>query len=149
MARINWPRLFGSGVLTGAAAFAFGVVILVIRLWLGNLQDSSSIMGRLSSLPSPTTAFAMLGLYIAMGVIAIWLYATMRPMYGAGPETAALAGLVVWFVATLVEVHLSLMQLFPLQTLIAPAGILFVGMIAATELGAWQYKESAMWIQRP
>ncbi len=128
-------------MLTGAAAFAFGVLFLVISLWLGNLQDSLSIIGRLSSLPSPAVAFAMLGLYIAMGVVAIWLYATMRPMYGAGPKAAALAGLIVWFVATLVEVHLSLMRMFPLHTLIAPAGILFIGMVGATELGAWQYKD--------
>ena len=36
-----------------------------------------------------------------IGLFAGWLYAAIRPRYGAGPKTALCAGLFVWFLGYL------------------------------------------------
>jgi hypothetical protein len=44
--------------------------------------------------------FNVLGL--VTGIVTIWVYAGIRPRYGAGAKTAARAGLAVWVVGILV-----------------------------------------------
>jgi hypothetical protein len=36
-----------------------------------------------------------------LGIASVWLYAAIRPRYGAGPKTAVCAGLAVWILAHL------------------------------------------------
>jgi hypothetical protein len=36
-----------------------------------------------------------------LGMVAVWLYAAMRPRYGAGPRTALIAGVTVWLLSHL------------------------------------------------
>jgi hypothetical protein len=43
--------------------------------------------------------FNLIGL--AYGILMVWLYVAIRPRYGAGPKTAALAGLAAWAIGTL------------------------------------------------
>ena len=53
------------------------------------------------NLPEPggsaITVFLFLG--FGVGVTAVWLYAAIRPRYGAGAKTALCAGSAVWFLA--------------------------------------------------
>jgi len=35
------------------------------------------------------------------GITLVWLYASIRPRYGAGPRAAVIAGLAIWFVTHL------------------------------------------------
>ena len=44
---------------------------------------------------SAIVVFMILGFVV--GVALLWLYAAMRPRFGAGPKTAAIAAMVVWF----------------------------------------------------
>ena len=139
MGKINLGRVFGSGVLTGSVALTIGVLILIFNLWMGKFDNALPVLGR--PLPGPWPAFMMLGLYLVMGVAVIWLYASIRPTYGAGAKTAAMAGLAFWFAVSLAEVYLSLMGLFPLRMLVRPACILLLGIVVGAELGAACYRE--------
>ena len=47
-------------------------------------------------------------LFILVGIFLIWIYAAIRPRFGAGPKTAILAGLAVWIVGSLLP-NLSFM----------------------------------------
>jgi hypothetical protein len=53
------------------------------------------------NLPPPAgsaiAVFVLLG--FVLGVLLVWLYAAIRPRLGPGPKTAAIAGVVVWFLA--------------------------------------------------
>jgi hypothetical protein len=44
---------------------------------------------------------ALIGATFVIGVAAVWLYAAIRPRYGAGPRTAIVAGLAVWVLSHL------------------------------------------------
>jgi hypothetical protein len=58
-----------------------------------------------------TGAIAIFNIWrFLLGVAAVWLYAAIRPRYGAGPNTAIRAGLVTWAVA----VFLSNLGYYPL-----------------------------------
>jgi hypothetical protein len=85
-------------------------------------------------------AFTALG--FALGIAAVWLYAAIRPRYGAGPKTALCAGAAVWFLSYVYgSVGMVVMGMYP-------AGMLTIGLtwglvelLVATVAGAYFYKE--------
>lgn len=142
MPRINWARVFGSGVLTGASAFALGVVSFVTILWVANEQTAMMVLGgRPFALPRPATAFVLLALYLVMGVVIIWLYASFRSSYGAGRRTAAIAGFTIWLVVSLTIVYLNVAANFPVRAIVLPVGALLIAIVSASQLGAAYYKD--------
>jgi hypothetical protein len=82
--------------------------------------------------------YNLLGL--ACGIALIWIYAAIRPRFGAGVKTAVYAGLAVWFIGVLIP-NLSFMwvsHLFPhcLVALTTLGGLveIVVGAIAGAAL---------------
>ncbi|MFI5185022.1 MAG: hypothetical protein ACHQNV_11520 [Vicinamibacteria bacterium] len=57
------------------------------------------------------------------GIVLVWLYASIRPRYGAGPKTAVIAGLALWLIT-----HLAFSAW-------AFTGLYSVGIVAATTTG--------------
>ena len=79
----------------------------------------------------------------ALGVLAVWSYAAMRPRFGPGPQTAVLAGLAVWAMSYLyagVYVHAGVVIL-PAKLTWLPVVWSLVEVPVATLAGAWLYKE--------
>ena len=77
------------------------------------------------------------------GIVLIWIYAAIRPRFGAGVKTAILAGLAVWVIGSLLPnasfmyvAHLFSRHLAALTT----AGAL-VETLAGAIVGAAIYKE--------
>ena len=85
--------------------------------------------------------YQVLGL--VCGIVLIWIYAAIRPRFGAGVKTAICAGVAVWFVGTLLP-NLGFMWvtgLFSRQlTAYTTAGAL-VEIVVAAIAGAALYKE--------
>lgn len=77
-----------------------------------------------------------------MGIAIVWTYAAMRPRFGAGPKTAIIVGLAVWFMVWVLGFGSSIiMGLYPTNlVLISLVWGLFEVPIA-TVAGAWLYKE--------
>ena len=140
MAKINWGRV----VLGG---FVFVVVFNVLWIPAGILFLKSQWMSALAALgrtyPETLEGRALwLLLTFVGGIFAIWLYAAIRPHYGAGPKTAAYAGFALWLISgfgpALWFGHiLSLPS--ELVTITGVTGL--VADVVATVLGAWPYKE--------
>ncbi len=77
-----------------------------------------------------------------MGIAAVWLYAAIRPRYGAGPKTAIRVGLVTWAVAVfLANLGNYPLGLFPTRLLVITSVVALVEIVVATLVGAWLYKE--------
>jgi drug/metabolite transporter (DMT)-like permease len=89
------------------------------------------------------TTVLMVVLTFVVGILAIWLYAAIRPRYGAGPGTAALAGVAAGiFMGVLPDIGWGLtLRLIPATVWVADAVIGLVAIVIATVLGAWVYKE--------
>lgn len=78
---------------------------------------------------------------LVLGITAVWIYAAIRPRYGAGAATAVRAGVAVWILScVLMSIAFTNLGLFPFM----PMAIVWslVGDIVATVAGAWLYKEN-------
>jgi hypothetical protein len=77
-----------------------------------------------------------------LGIAAVWIYAVIRPRYGAGPNTAIRAGLAAWAIAVFIS-NLSTysMGLFPRRLLAIGTIVALVEIVVGTVVGAWVYKE--------
>jgi len=77
-----------------------------------------------------------------VGIATVWLYAAIRPRYGAGLKTAIRAGLVTWAVAVfLPNLGNYPLGLFPTRLLVISSTVALVEIVGATLVGAWLYNE--------
>jgi hypothetical protein len=142
MERINMGRVLLGGIVAGIVGNTLGYLVdgvILAPQWTTAMQT----LGKGDFSIKQIIAFNLIGL--AYGVFAVWLYAAMRPRYGAGPRTALLAGLAVWVAGVLLPNagFMVAMKLFPrdLAAMTTLAGI--VEWAAAILAGASLYKESA------
>ena len=139
MARINRGRF----VLGGLAA---GVVMIAVQLLSTGLYVDEMFAILDAHQFSPPQSLASLAVFCLMrftwGFVALWFYTAARSRYGPGPKTAAIVGFLFWLGgAFLAVVSYGMLGLFPTAMLAIWAVITLVGLMLATLLGAWIYRE--------
>ena len=138
---INWARVFGGGLLAGLI-INLGEFILNEPILGADFAEAMASMNREPPGSGAIMIFVMLG--FAIGILAVWLYAAIRPRFGAGAKTAACAGLTVWALAWLYpNVGFMAMDMFPFKLLLIASLWGAVEVTLATVAGAWLYKEAA------
>jgi len=95
--------------------------------------------------PEPSTSFyvAAIGLTFVLGIITVWVYALIRSRLGAGPKTAIVAALLMWFgIYFYSGVINGIILKIPTNEL--AIGIVWgvVEYVIAAIAGAWLYKEA-------
>jgi hypothetical protein len=76
------------------------------------------------------------------GIYLVWVYAAIRPRFGAGPGTAVKAGLVAWVVAGLLHALFEApMGMMPQNTMILVTLVALVQQPLAVVVGAKFYTE--------
>jgi hypothetical protein len=141
MGKINVGRWILCGVIAGIILDL--VETLIDGVWLAPRWEAGM---RLLNHP-PFTAeqiawFNILGL--VTGLVAVWIYAGIRPRFGAGPKTALYAGLAVWLVGCLVP-NLGFMfipHLFSHHLAVYTTAGNLIEVLAGTLVGAALYKEA-------
>jgi hypothetical protein len=124
-----------------------GVVINISEFVTNGIvlkADWGQAMQALGKAPVPSgSAIAIYNVWgFLAGIAAVWIYAAIRPRYGAGAGTAARAGIVTWGLAVLLANLANYPSgLFPTRLLVITAVVAFFEMIIATVAGAWLYKE--------
>lgn len=141
MGKINMGRVVAGGLLAGLVLNVFDFVIhgwLLMDQW----NEAMAALGKGEMSGSAIVWYVLFD--FVLGIAAVWLYAAIRPRYGAGPKTAAWAGLFVWF---LVGLMFNLGQIpsgvWPTNLLVISAVVSVVYLPLATVVGAWWYKEEA------
>src|ERR1051325_2826717 len=90
MGKINWGRVVVGGLLAGV------VLNIVDFVYFGVLmkQDIAAAMQALGKQPGAMDS--LVPLFVALdfvyGIGLLWVYAAIRPRFGAGPKTAVIAG---------------------------------------------------------
>jgi hypothetical protein len=138
--RINWGRVIGGGLLAGLVMMLleFLCSIAMRAQW-----EKSMSAEQMAAAQKPTAMAAHLVWSFVIGILAVWLYAAIRPRFGPGPKTAIIAGLVV---GLLTHVTISLafgtLDMAPdnLMAISAVWGI--VASVAGALAGGWIYKET-------
>lgn len=137
---INWSRVLIGGIAAGIVMNMADAVtngVLLASRWSA---ESTELNPRI--LTAGTTS--MVGWIIVDFITAlfmVWLYAAIRPRYGAGAGTAIKAGLATWFLAHVWTWSYVFMNLFSagLTGAVALGGL--VGTLAGAYVGGMLYRE--------
>lgn len=143
MGRINWGRVFLGGLLAGVVInigeYLFHAVLFkdeVAEMMRSLGKDPATVMSG-----NAIVIWNILGFLAGIG--AVWGYAAIRPRFGMGAKTAAIAGVAVWyfsrFLGAIGEMNMGMASQKMIMT-----GLVWglVELIVATMAGAWLYKEA-------
>ena len=90
---------------------------------------------------SAIAVFVILGFVV--GLALLWLYAAIRPRFGAGPKTAAIAAMVVWFLDYFCgAVGFGVLGLFSTRLIVIALVWGLVELVVAALVGARLYSEA-------
>jgi hypothetical protein len=96
MGHINIGRVVGGGLLAG-------LVINIGETILNVFVLAAPMEAALKARNLPAVGGSAIGVFVllcfVLGITIVWLYAAIRPRFGAGPGTAVIAALAVWWFA--------------------------------------------------
>ncbi len=143
MGKINAGRVLLGGLLAGV------VINLSEFFWNGVVfrKEIEAAMASINRSQAAASSGAM-ALYVVwgflIGILAVWVYAAVRPRFGAGPRTAVRTGLMLWFLVYVqTMISMAPMGLTPPWMLLAGLPVSLVEIVLATLVGAWLYKEES------
>ena len=142
MTKTNMGRIILGGIVAGIVLDILGYIvdgILLAPQWTAGL----TALGKSGELTmNQIVSLNILGL--ANGIFAIWLYAAIRPRYGAGPKAAVSAGLALWVAGVLLpnSAFMGVNGLFATNLTILTTAAAIVECVVAAVAGAAVYKET-------
>ena len=139
MGRINVARVILGGLVAGLV-INIGETILNLVVVGQAMEDALRARNAPAMEMGPMMGFV--AFTFVVGIATIWLYAAIRPRFGAGAKTAAIAGLAVWFFAYVSPaLGMALMGLFSMKLMTATTVWGLPEIVVASVAGAWLYKE--------
>jgi hypothetical protein len=136
---INIGRVIVGGLLAGLI-INIGAFIFNGILFREERNQAMAALHRPPVAESMVLWFVLFG--FGIGITLVWLYAAIRPRFGAGVKTAICAALTVWGLAYLYPtLFLIVTQLFPRQLLALDAVWSLVEVAIAGVTGARIYRE--------
>jgi hypothetical protein len=139
MGRINIGRVILGGLLAGLVINITETVLNVVVL--AQAMEDALRARNLPPVGGPAIGGFVLETFL-VGIVTIWLYAAIRPRFGAGAGTAVIAAVVVWVFAYLHQsLALVLMGVFPAKVMMVGTLWGLAEIVVASMAGAWVYKE--------
>lgn len=141
MGKINMQKVLIGGLIAG-------VVLNIIDGVLYGVILKGQMAAAMQALGKPAMTNAQMPWFIVLdfvaGIFLVWLYAAIRPRFGAGPGTAATAGLAGWFIAGLLgTLFMWPMGIMPHNLMIITTVVMLVEYPLAVVIGAKFYTEGA------
>jgi len=140
MGKINVARVILGGLVAG---LVMNVSEYVLNTYVA-ADAMSAIMERMALPPIGTH---QIGIFVAMtfvlGIITIFVYAAIRPRFGAGVKTAVITGVVFWLLTSVGGFADMVLGIVPPNLFGLTAIWTLVEAVVATVVGASLYKESA------
>jgi hypothetical protein len=141
LAGINFKRVLIGGLAAGLLYDAFEV--LLSPLFLGGQYEAE-----LNAIRHTQPSVAGYAFFIAwgfvIGIIAVCLYAAVRPRFGPGPRTAARVAIALWVIGDLMpQMGQAVMGIFTFNLMLKFTAQQLFFMLATTIFGAWLYREEA------
>jgi hypothetical protein len=146
MGKINTTRVILGGLVAGLIINLIEAVMNTVVL----AKQGEEALAARNLPPIGSGAIAiMLAWGFALGIVTVWLYAALRPRFGAGTRTALIAGLTVWALAyVFAGVPQLVMGFFPSSLMWISFGYSLVEMAIASVAGAQLYREPTEGPQR-
>jgi hypothetical protein len=140
MGKINVGRVILGGLLAGLV-INVGESILNLVVAAERMELAYRELGLQSPGGGAIGVFIVLG--FVLGILVVWLYAAIRPRFGASAKTGIMAGFFVWLFAWLWPgIVDGLMGLFDADLIVFGVVWGLFEILAAAVAGAWLYRES-------
>jgi hypothetical protein len=141
MGQINMRKVIIGGLVAG-------VVLNVVDTVLFGIVLKDQMAAAMAALNKPAMSNAQIPWFVFLdfvcGVFLVWLYAAIRPRFGAGPGTAVKAGLIAWFaIGVLNALFMWPSALMPHNLSIITLAVYLVEAPLAAVVGAKFYTEEA------
>ena len=141
MGKIDMKSLIIGGLIAG-------VVLNVVDFVMFGIVLKDDMAAAMAALNKPAMTNAQIPWFVFLdfvaGVFLVWLYAAMRPRFGAGPGTAVKAGIAGWFLGSLlVTLFMWPMGLMPHNLMVITTLVALVQWPLAVVVGAKFYTEGA------
>lgn len=139
MSQIN----VGSVVKGGLAA---GLVMNISEFVLNVPVAGDQMNAELAARNLPPVATNQIAVFVVLtfvlGLLTVWLYAAIRPRFGAGPKTAIIAGVFVWACTYLnISITMGVLGINSMALVILSIVWTLIEMILASSVGGYLYKE--------
>jgi hypothetical protein len=139
MNKINVGRVLLGG-LVGGLVISIGN-FLINRVLLRDAMNAEFSRLHVAEPGSDFIAKAVV-MTLILGIVIVYLYAAIRPRFGAGVKTAIYAGLIAWFFAFLyTRVLLGMVLGMPLDLIVEGTALGLIVYTIGAVAGAWLYKE--------
>jgi hypothetical protein len=140
MNRINMGRVLIGGLLAG-------LIINIGEVILNGIIIGEEMNAAMAALNKPPIEPGMIVWFVVLsfglGVMLVWVYAAIRPRFGAGVKTAICASTLVWGLAFLYpNLFFIIMELFPRGMLVLATVWGLIEVTIAGIAGAWLYSEA-------
>ena len=140
MGRINWGSVILCGLLTG-------LVLNVVDGVLYGVVLKADLDAAMTALNRPAMANSAMVWFVVcdflFGIYFMWLYAAIRPRFGAGPRTALIAGLAMWVLFGVLHwISEEPMGLFPAKIYVIGLTVALIQYPVSVMAGAKFYKEA-------
>jgi len=147
MGKINLSRVVLGGLLAGVVInLVEGVMNGVVfgKQW----AEVMTGLGK-SATPSVKQIIALNLWGFALGILTVWIYAAIRPRFGAGPKTAMCAGLTAWALAQAMGTAIPVFfHIYNVGLALSAVTVELVEMLVAGVVGAYLYKEDPAEVPR-
>ena len=140
MGKISWGSVIKGGLLAGLVLNVVDFVTYGVVLKADLAQAMTALGKDPRAMDSAIPLFVVLDFVYGIGLL--WVYAAIRPRFGAGAKTAVIAGLAVWFfVGLLHAIGESPMGFMPQRLMTIGTCVALISIPLATVVGAYVYKE--------
>ncbi|HJP56068.1 MAG TPA: hypothetical protein VJ847_03480 [Gemmatimonadales bacterium] len=143
MSRMNGGRILVGGLAAGVVMNVIDAVANGVLLGDRWKVESDALDPTLMTRAATSSTVGWIVVDFLLGILIVWLYAAIRPRFGAGPTTAARAGLATWLIAHLAYFSYIFMGFYSAGLIIASAGAGLVAAMAGAYVGGKLYQEGA------
>jgi hypothetical protein len=138
MGRINLKGVIVGGLVAGLVLNVFDYLFWGVLF----AKDFAAALQALNRPPADQYIPIWIALDFLYGIALVYLYAAIRPRFGAGPGTAVRAGLIAWVLIGLLHaIGEGPLQLFPTRLMVIGTLVGLVIIPLATVAGAKFYRE--------
>ena len=140
MSKINSGRVILAGLVAG---LVINVVDFVVNVTILGAQWKAATvaLGVNADQVSGQAAAGWITMDFIVGLFTAWLYAAIRPRYGAGAGTGLRAGVAIWFIVHVALGSLTWQGLYPLSLTVASTAGALVAMLAGSWVAGRLYAE--------
>lgn len=142
---INTPKVIVGGLAAGVVMNVSGFVVQ--GMLLGKRMEAEMVAAAPTLAGKGMSSGIMTARVLssfAVGLLLVWLYAAMRPRFGAGMKTATYAALVIWLCGFLFYLDWLYLGLMSTGMYAIVSVVMLITLLIAAGVGGMIYKEEGV-----